>query len=531
MKKQGKRKSYGGRALSGLLVLCLLFGMLPTAALAAEEESQDGGTPSVVCAELEGCTGGTHDESCPLYAEEESAGKDALIPAEPTATEQVAALIAALPEYADAMPDDIAAIEVAQTAYDALTVEEQAAVDPELVSKLADLVELAQEMGLILSENNAVSTYAVNTITTDTTWSGAVTLNDDLTVKENVTLTLGAQVTISGNVTIKGGGFIKRATGYTGTLFDVPSGASLTVENLTIDGGAVYGDADSSKEQQVTVGYNCQSDDAVSGIKSTGSLIRVDGGSLTLENGAVLQNNFLLSTAQTYPGASGSAGALGAGVGIINGGNFQMDGGTITRQVAGGGSAVYCGGGSTFVLNGGEITKNFSGYNSSGGGAAVHVVSSTFTMNGGKISYNACHNNTAVAVQGADPQFTMYGGEICYNYGAGGNYGTIMATNGTAGTLKVDLLGGHIHHNRGHIGGAIVTYGAAAVTIAGDCEIDNNTGKIDYACANIISVENTGTLTAFCPSQRPLVPCPSGHPAQTQRPPNQRPDLGSITTV
>ena len=38
-------------------------------------------------------------------------------------------------------------------------------------------------------------------------------------------------------------------------------------------------------------------------------------------------------------------------------------------------------------------------------------------------------------------------------------------------------------------------------------------------------------LAAFCPSQRPLVPCPSGHPAQTQRPPNQRPDLGSITTV
>ena len=36
---------------------------------------------------------------------------------------------------------------------------------------------------------------------------------------------------------------------------------------------------------------------------------------------------------------------------------------------------------------------------------------------------------------------------------------------------------------------------------------------------------------AFCPGQRPLVPCLSGRLAQTQRPPNQRPDLGSITTV
>ena len=36
---------------------------------------------------------------------------------------------------------------------------------------------------------------------------------------------------------------------------------------------------------------------------------------------------------------------------------------------------------------------------------------------------------------------------------------------------------------------------------------------------------------AFCPGRRPLRLCLSGHLAQTQRPPNQRPDLGSITTV
>ena len=47
----------------------------------------------------------------------------------------------------------------------------------------------------------------------------------------------------------------------------------------------------------------------------------------------------------------------------------------------------------------------------------------------------------------------------------------------------------------------------------------------------ILPGKQTVKLDAFCPSQRPLVPCPSGHPAQTQRPPNQRPDLGSITTV
>ena len=66
MKKQRKWKPYSGRILSSLLALCLLIGMLPTAALAAEDEPQDGGAP-IVCTELEGCTEDTHDESCPLY--------------------------------------------------------------------------------------------------------------------------------------------------------------------------------------------------------------------------------------------------------------------------------------------------------------------------------------------------------------------------------------------------------------------------------------------------------------------------------
>ena len=53
MKKQRKWKPYSSRILSSLLALCLLIGMLPTAALAAEDEPQDGGAP-IVCTELEG---------------------------------------------------------------------------------------------------------------------------------------------------------------------------------------------------------------------------------------------------------------------------------------------------------------------------------------------------------------------------------------------------------------------------------------------------------------------------------------------
>ena len=112
MKKQRKWKPYSGRILSSLLALCLLIGMLPTAALAAEDEPQDGGAP-IVCTELEGCTEDTHDESCPLYV------KPSAPPAEePTesgegssAEERLSELVAALPALTDISPEDEGQIE------------------------------------------------------------------------------------------------------------------------------------------------------------------------------------------------------------------------------------------------------------------------------------------------------------------------------------------------------------------------------------------------------------------------------------
>lgn len=161
MKKQRKWKPYSGKILSMLLSLCLLFGMLPAAALAVE-----GGPPEgeavVECTQAEGCTATEHKEGCPLYEappiDEEPVDNETPAepsPAEPMAAEQVAALITALPEYADATPDDVADIEAAQVAYDALTVEEQAAVDAELVSKLAALTELAENLNAYDPSNDA----------------------------------------------------------------------------------------------------------------------------------------------------------------------------------------------------------------------------------------------------------------------------------------------------------------------------------------------------------------------------------------
>ena len=160
MKKHRKRKSCGGQILSSMLVLCLLFSMLPTVALAVEGKPE--GETVVECTQAEDCTATEHKEVCPLYEvppiDEESVDNETPAeppPTEPTAAEQVAALIAALPKCADATPEDVAAIEAAQVAYDALTAEEQAAMDAELVTKLADLTELAEDLNAYEASNDA----------------------------------------------------------------------------------------------------------------------------------------------------------------------------------------------------------------------------------------------------------------------------------------------------------------------------------------------------------------------------------------
>ena len=83
------------RILASLMALCLIAGLLPATALAAEEPQQDvvstvateepSEVPTVppteeqeepevpVCAGLEGCDGDTHAEGCPLYVEPEEA--------------------------------------------------------------------------------------------------------------------------------------------------------------------------------------------------------------------------------------------------------------------------------------------------------------------------------------------------------------------------------------------------------------------------------------------------------------------------
>lgn len=93
------------------------------------------------------------------------------------------------------------------------------------------------------------------------TWDARTLSNVTVIVEENAVLAITGGVTISGNVVITGGGAIQR--GNAAAYFTVSSDGNLTLGNVTVDGGSV-----SSGE----------------------SMIQVESGKLTVDDGCVIQN-------------------------------------------------------------------------------------------------------------------------------------------------------------------------------------------------------------------------------------------------
>ena len=168
---------------------------------------------------------------------------------------------------------------------------------------------------------------------------------------------------------------IKRFASFSGIMFTVNSGASVTLQNMTIDGNAASG----------AVGTN---------------LIRVYGGALTLSSTVTLQN--AVSTASgaalhVQGGAVTSQATFqnceawnGGAVAVTsssstNLGAFTMTGGSITGCTANNnGGGVYTGSAGTLYLQGGSITGNVA---VNGGG--VYVGGYKFNVESGMISGNS----------------------------------------------------------------------------------------------------------------------------------------------
>ena len=201
-------------------------------------------------------------------------------------------------------------------------------------------------------------------------------------------------------------------------------------------------------------------------------------GSITVGSGAKLTLTDCTGTGKLQGSKSGS------GV-SINGGTFNLYGGTITGFVNGVeiGSHNDIKTGSSFTMYGGAITDNKAG-SASGGGVFLigttnsNVTAPSFTMHGGTIS-----DNTADASDGGGGG--VYVGEKCSFTMDGGTITGNTATNGNGGGIYIHMLsrvtisGGEITNNKapaknntsyGHGGGIYSESGVTVknVTITGN---------------------------------------------------------------
>ena len=143
----------------------------------------------------------------------------------------------------------------------------------------------------------------------------------------------------------------------------------------------------------------------------------------------------------------------GTGCGVeVNGGEFNLYGGTITGNTAPHGGGVYVSGGTFNMYGEATSVSNNTATNDkkTGTGGGVYVADGIFTMNGGTIS-----GNTADLTDGG--------------------VGVYTTTDSTTATFTMN--GGEITRNSANYGGGVGVYRAANFTMNGSASITDNTAN------------------------------------------------------
>jgi hypothetical protein len=325
----------------------------------------------------------------------------------------------------------------------------------------------------------------------------------------------GLPVIVAGDqLTIVGNGYTIARSTATGTaafrLFDVASGASLTLQDLTLtdglaqgtgvaaEGGAVYSSGElslsgvtvQSNKAQGSNGTNATQAGAAggNGANASGGGLYVAGGSVTLSNDTLSGNN-----AQGGNGGQGGNAAFGGGSGgsggDATGGGLYVASGTVTltndtlsNNDAQGGNGAQ--GGTAAVIRGGN---GGSGGNATGGGLYVAAGSVTLTNDtlsgnnaqggngghrgtdfevvGGGGSGGSGGNATGGGLYTAAGSVTLTNDTLSDNDAQGGNGGQGGTTAGLAGAS-----GG----NGGNATGGGVYVASGSVTLTNDTLTGNN---------------------------------------------------------
>ena len=268
--------------------------------------------------------------------------------------------------------------------------------------------------------------------------------------KKNIILTKNiladSEYAVDYSANINGNGYtIERApsTGsaaqpYAGKIFTVKENNTLTLENVTVDGGAVWGGTVNEVLKRGTVN---------SGVSATGALVVTEkNATVVLNEGAVLQNN---------------DGANAVNLGTRVGAKLVVNGGEIINNSSAAG-AIW--GGGEIVLNSGKINSNYGGI-----GGAIRVVTNVgtvLTMNGGEMNHNYSEGVGGAIWAGSSKSNNVYvlnGGEMAYNYSAqagGAIYAGYYETVKIGGTFKM-------HDNAAPAAGAIRFHDHASFEMTG----------------------------------------------------------------
>ena len=245
---------------------------------------------------------------------------------------------------------------------------------------------------------------------------------------------------------------------YDGVVFSVAKNTTLVLEDIIVDGGAIWTGEVNTVLERGTVN---------SGTIAAGVLVGSDGpATVILNEGAVLRNN---------------DGANAVNLGTRSGSKLIINGGEIINNHSAAG-AIW--GGFSIELNDGKINGNHGGI----GGAirAVTNVGNLLTMNGGEMNHNLSDDVGGAIWAGKSQSNNVYvfnGGEMAYNHSpvtGGAMYAGYYETVKIGGTFKM-------HHNTAPVYAAIRFHDHASLVMTGgeiyengDCPIflNNNSASI-----------------------------------------------------
>jgi hypothetical protein len=330
------------------------------------------------------------------------------------------------------------------------------------VSDLIADINLANKFGgsntITLVAGNTFTVTAVNNTTNGPNGLPAITANDNLTIKGN------------------GDTIVRSATATAFRLFDVASGATLTLENATLKGGlanpggAIYNEG-ALTLRSVTVtgnsavgsGYGRASytDFDIGGFGMGGGIYSGHGASLALEAGTVITNNSAVGStvpnhsdpyrAAVYVGGNG----LGGGVYVDGGGTATLSGVTLSNNTARGGDAGDWGG--------------------AGEGGALFAQGYAYSAFPATVTLSNCLLISNAAVGGKGKGSSNSGGAIG---------GAVCVSDGATATLTSDTFSSNSAVGGSASGGAVYvdTYSTATLR---QCTISGNSAQISRGSSGI----------------------------------------------